>query len=64
MNCLREKYKTYEEGLKGFFYKMQSQERDFGNYEPPTEEDKERWTRKFNYFWGLEDLKALPNWIY
>ena len=63
MNELRKKYKSYSEGLADFLAIQQAQERDCGNYEPMSQEEKERLTEMFKDWWDLEEFQMPKgNW--
>ena len=63
MNELRTKYKSFSEGLEDFLAIQQAQERDCGNYEPMSQQEKERLTKTFKSWWEMDSF-ALPkgNW--
>lgn len=54
MNFLREKYKSFEEGLAAY---LEWEESMLERYDrPATELDKEMWTKSFKRLWEKEEL--------
>lgn len=59
MNYLREKYKSYEEGLAAYLEWEESMLEP--NEKPATEQDKAIWTKSFKRLWEKEELHPRRN---